>query len=479
MRMQPAEYIASAQKLVAFAGILCLMMARAPVNRSVDPDAVEGPLIVNRSLRPVSVAVLGCGTVGGQVIRLLLESSADLTARVGAPLELVGVAVKDLAEPTPQQLDRQLLTTDATALAQQADVVVELIGGIEPARSAILAAINSGAAVVTANKALLAKHGPELYQAAKDNGVDLYFEAAVGGAIPILRPIRESLAGDTIRRILGIVNGTTNYVLDRMTREGIEQAEAVKKAQDLGYAEADPTADVEGYDAAAKAAILASLAFHTRVGDEDVYREGILGITAKDVADAKATGHVIKLLAIAERRGSDGVIARVHPALIPRQHPLAAVRGSFNAIYVEAEAAGELMFYGRGAGGVPTASAVLGDLVTVARHKLAGTRGPGESAYLSLPVLPVGEALTRFQITLLVKDQPGVLASVSRAIAAQSVSIETVRQTPGDPGTETGLAKLTVVTHQALESALQEVVRTLAQLDCVAAVAGVIRVEGE
>jgi homoserine dehydrogenase len=435
---------------------------------------------VSQAFRPIKIAVLGCGTVGSEVVRLLLGSAPDLRSRVGAPLELVGVAVKEKAVPLPPGaagLDPALLTEDPVALARQADVVVELLGGIEPARSAILAAFESGASVVTANKALLASHGPELYDAAEQAGVDLYFEAAVGGAIPILRPIRESLAGDTITRILGIVNGTTNYVLDRMTTEGLDLADVVRQAQELGYAEADPTADVEGYDAASKAAILASLAFHTRISADDVYREGIARVTAADVAAAAATGHVIKLLAIVERRGSQGVIARVHPALVPASHPLASVRGAFNAIYVEAEAAGELMFYGRGAGGRPTASAVVGDLVTVARHKVAGTRGPGESTYLRLPALPVSEALTRFQIRLVVKDQPGVLAAVSKVIAGEDVSIEAVRQTPGSHGR--GLADLTVVTHQAREGALQKTVAAVAGLDAVEQVAGVLRVEGE
>ncbi|MDR2379401.1 MAG: homoserine dehydrogenase [Bifidobacteriaceae bacterium] len=430
----------------------------------------------------VKVAVLGCGTVGGEVVRLLTNSASDLRSRVGARLELVGVAVKDLDEPLPLDgLDRSLLTEDAVGLAGRADVVVELMGPIEPARSAILAAFAAGASVVTANKALLASHGPELYEAARAAGVDLYFEAAVGGAIPILRPIRESLAGDTVTRILGIVNGTTNYVLDRMTGEGLELADAVRQAQELGYAEADPTADVDGYDAASKAAILASLAFHTRISADDVYREGIGQVTADDVAAAAATDHVIKLLAIVERRGAgsppEGVIARVHPALVPKSHPLASVRGAFNAIYVEAAAAGELMFYGRGAGGRPTASAVVGDLVTVARHKVSGTLGPGESAYLGLPALPVSQALTRFQIRLVVKDQPGVLAAVSRVIAGEGVSIEAVRQTPGAHGR--GLADLTVVTHQATEGALQKTVAALAGLEVVAEVAGALRVEGE
>ncbi|MDR2453856.1 MAG: homoserine dehydrogenase [Bifidobacteriaceae bacterium] len=429
---------------------------------------------------PVRVAVLGCGTVGSEVVRLLRDSAPDLASRVGAPLELVGVAVLDPSLPAPVAgLDRGLLTGDPVALAQRADVVVELMGGIEVARAAVLAAFGAGASVVTANKALLGLLGPELFAAAARAGVEIYYEAAVGGAIPILRPIRESLAGDSITRILGIVNGTTNYVLDRMAREGLDLAQVVRQAQDLGYAEADPSADIDGYDAASKAAILASLAFHTRVSANEVYREGIGQITQADVAAAAATGHVVKLLAIVERLGAAGVIARVHPALVPESHPLASVRGAFNAIYVQAEAAGELMFYGRGAGGRPTASAVVGDLVTVARHRVSGGLGPGESHYLDLPVLPVGQAVTRFQIRLLVKDQPGVLAGVSRVIAAEGVSIETVRQTAGDGANGVELATLTVVTHKAEEAALQRVVAALAGEATVAAVAGVIRVEGE
>jgi homoserine dehydrogenase len=423
--------------------------------------------------------VLGCGTVGSEVVRLLLESAGDLASRVGAPLELVGVAVKDPTEVPPAPgLDPALLTADPLALARRADVVVELMGGQEPAGSAILAAIQAGASVVTANKALLGLQGPKLYAAAAQAGVDLYFEAAVGGAIPILRPVRESLAGDTITRILGIVNGTTNYVLDRMTREGLAFEDVLRQAQELGYAEADPTADVEGYDAASKAAILASLAFHTRISADDVYREGITNITLADVAAARSTGHVIKLLAIVERKGSEGVIARVHPALIPVSHPLASVHGAFNAIYVEAEAAGELMFYGRGAGGRPTASAVVGDLVTVARHRVQGSLGPGESTYLALPPLAVGQAQTRFQIRLVVRDQPGVLAAVAEVIAGRGVSIETVRQTAGNGHGGADWADLTVVTHQAAEADLQGVVAQLAQVEAVEAVSAVIRVEG-
>ena len=341
-----------------------------------------------------------------------------------------------------------------------------------------------GASVVTANKALLAADGPTLYAAAAEQGVDLYYEAAVAGAIPLLRPLRESLAGDSVRRVLGIVNGTTNYVLDKMDTTGAGFAEAVEQAQALGYAEADPTADIEGFDAAAKAAILASLAFHTRVAAADVHREGITDVSAADVAAARAMGCVIKLLAICERAPSrpypavaadsvatEGVSVRVHPAMIPRSHPLAGVREAFNAVFVEADAAGQLMFYGKGAGGDPTASAVLGDLVAVSRHRVVGGRGPGESSYADLPVLPMGQAITRYHISLDVADRPGVLAQVASAFAEHEVSIETVRQQllPADDGSQ-GRAALVVVTHAAPDAALSATVESLAKLDVVESV---------
>ena len=430
------------------------------------------------------IALLGCGVVGTQVVRLLTEQSADLAARVGAPLEIVGVAVRDLAAPR-EGVDRALLTTDAAELVERADIVVEVMGGIEPARALMLRAIAAGASVVTANKALLAQDGPTLYAAADAAGVDLYFEAAVAGAIPLVRPVRESLAGDRIQRILGIVNGTTNYVLDKMATEGLDFGSAVAQAQELGYAEADPTADVEGFDAAAKAAILASLAFHTRVPLEKVYREGITAITADDVAWAGRTGQVVKMLAIAERTDA-GISVRVHPALIGSGHPLAGVRGAFNAVFIEADAAGELMFYGRGAGGAPTASAVLGDVVSVARHRVLGGRGPVESSYADLPVLAPSAAWTRYQVRLDVADRPGVLAQVATVFADHGVSIDAVRQmqrhidgTPGGvPSTPVVPAHLIITTHTATEAALAATVAELAGLDSVTRVVSVLRVEG-
>lgn len=428
---------------------------------------------------PVRVALLGCGTVGTEVARLLITHADDLAARVGAPLELVGIAERTLDAPRDPVIDRGLLTTDWAGLVARADIVIELIGGLEPARTMQLQAIAGGASVVTANKELLGKDGPTLYAAAEAAGVDLYFEAAVGGAIPLIRPVRESLAGDRITRVLGIVNGTTNYVLDQMATTGEELGQAVKQAQEHGYAEADPTADVEAYDAAAKVAILASLAFHTRVSTADVHREGITAITPEDVAWAAETGHVIKLLAVAERTPADGggrsgIVVRVHPALVPDEHPLAGVRGAFNAVFVEAEAAGPLMFYGQGAGGVPTASAVLGDVVTIARHLVHGGRGPIESRYADLPVLSMADAVTRYQVRLRVADRPGVLAKVAQAFAANGVSIEAVRQS----GSRGDHAELLVVTHAAREAALSATVAMLDGLDVVGAVLSVLRVEG-
>ena len=450
---------------------------------------------------PLRVALLGCGVVGTSVARLLTEHASDLAARIGRPLEIVGVAVRRPDKNRSETgVDASLFTVDAEELVTRADVVIEVIGGIEPARSLILRAMKHGASVVTANKALLAEDGPRLYEAAQECDVDLYYEGAVAGAIPLLRPLRESLAGDDVRRILGIVNGTTNYVLDKMDTTGASFGDALEQAQALGYAEADPTADVEGFDAAAKAAILASLAFHTRVGAKDVYREGITEVSAADIKAAREMDCVVKLLAICERipgtgsegsggrdpgKGADsagGISVRVHPAMIPRAHPLAGVREAFNAVFVEAESAGQLMFYGPGAGGDPTASAILGDVVAVARHKVVGGRGPGESAYADLPILSMGLAMTRYHIRLAVADRPGVLAQVATAFAEHHVSIETVRQQllspdPQSPGE--GRASLVVVTHTASDAALSATVDALADLSTVRAVTSVMRVEGE
>jgi homoserine dehydrogenase len=442
--------------------------------------SIETTIGDGNSREPVRVALLGCGTVGAEVVRLLHEQADDLAARVGTRVELAGVAVR---RPHRHPELGELVTTDASALVARddVDVVVEVIGGIEPARTLLLEALKAGKAVVTANKALLAEDGASLAEAADAAGVDLYYEASVAGAIPLLRPLRESLAGDRITRVAGIVNGTTNFILSAMTASGASYADALEEATRLGYAEADPSSDVDGYDAAYKAAILASLAFHTRVSAADVACEGIRGVTAADIAAAAGLGFVIKLLAICERTPADAenpesISARVHPAMIPGTHPLAAVDGAFNAVFVEAEAAGQLMFYGQGAGGAPTASAVLGDLVAVARNRVVGGRGPRESAYASLPVRPMGSVPTRYHVSLDVADRAGVLATIAGEFARHGVSIAAVRQTGGRGGGG-GDARLVVVTHAAPEAALAATVEVLTGLDAVRGVDSVVRVE--
>lgn len=426
--------------------------------------------------RPLKVALLGCGVVGSEVARIMTTHADDLAARIGAPVELAGVAVRRPGK-VRAGIDPALVTTDATALVKRGDidVVVEVIGGIEPARALITTAFEHGASVVSANKALLAQDGAALHATAQQHGKDLYYEAAVAGAIPLIRPLRESLAGDKVNRVLGIVNGTTNFILDKMDSTGAGYQEALDEATALGYAEADPTADVEGFDAAAKAAILAGIAFHTRVRLDDVYREGMTEVTAADFRSAREMGCTIKLLAICERSGDGAsVTARVHPAMIPLTHPLASVRGAYNAVFVESDAAGQLMFYGPGAGGSPTASAVLGDLVAVCRNRLNGATGPGESAYADLTVSPMGDVVTRYHISLDVADKPGVLAQVATVFAEHGVSIDTVRQQGKD-----GEASLVVVTHRASDAALTGTVEALRKLDTVRGVASIMRVEGE
>jgi homoserine dehydrogenase len=424
------------------------------------------------SQKTLRVGMLGCGVVGGEVARLIVANQKDLTARSGAKLDLVKIGVRNLAR---SNVAKELLTTDLESIVKDKniDLIIEVIGGIEPARTLILEAFTNGKSVVTANKALLAKHGAELFAAADKSGVDLYYEAAVAGAIPILRPLRESLVGDHVQRVMGIVNGTTNFILTKMDESGAAFADALAEAQALGFAEADATADVEGFDAAAKAAILAGLAFHSRVTDSDVYREGITKITDADVAVAKSLDLVVKLLAIAELTNEGKISVRVHPTLISRSHPLASVREAFNAVFVESESAGAMMFYGRGAGGAPTASAILGDLVAVARHRVSGGLGPRESDYADLAIAPMGSTKTRYLIRLDVADRPGVLAAVAQTFSKHDVSIQTVRQTGrGDN------AELIVMTHKATDSALAGTVSDLSSLDAVKDIASVIRVEG-
>lgn len=433
--------------------------------------------------KPIGVAVLGMGNVGSQVVRIINESADDLAARIGAPLVLRGVGVRRVADD--RGVPVELLTDNIEELVSRddVDIVVELMGPVEPARKAILTALEQHKSVITANKALMAVSTGELAQAAESAHVDLYFEAAVAGAIPVIRPLTQSLAGDTVLRVAGIVNGTTNYILSEMDSTGADYASALADASALGYAEADPTADVEGYDAAAKAAILASIAFHTRVTADDVYREGITKVSAADFASARALGCTIKLLAICERlttdQGQERVSARVYPALVPLSHPLAAVNGAFNAVVVEAEAAGRLMFYGQGAGGAPTASAVMGDLVMAARNRVQGGRGPRESKYAKLPIAPIGLIPTRYYVNMNVADRPGVLSAVAAEFGKREVSIAEVRQEGMvDEGGQRCGARIVVVTHQATDAALSDTVAALANLDVVQSINSVLRMEG-
>ncbi|WP_317369113.1 homoserine dehydrogenase [Bifidobacterium pullorum] len=428
---------------------------------------------------PIRVGLLGAGTVGSQTARLLVEQRDELSQRIGRDIELVGVACLDPDEVDFPWIDRSLLTSDTMAVATNADIVVELIGGLEPARTFVLAAIESGASVVTANKALLAKYGPEIYQAAEAKGVDIYFEAAVGGAIPIVRPLRESLVGDKVTSMLGIVNGTTNYILDEMTTKGLDFDVALKDAQAKGYAEADPTGDIEGHDAANKAAIMATLGFHANVGIDDVTVEGITKVTADDIAAATAEHKVVKLLAVVENDEA-GVSARVYPALIDENHPLASVHGSFNAVFVKAEAADDLMFYGRGAGGAPTASAVVGDVVTVARHIAQGCTGPAITLYNDLPKAPIEASKAAFAVRFVIHDKPGVLAAIAEEFAKRGVSINGVNQdlkpTLHEPGYSGELQQLRLVTHLTDEVTLRETVEAVCRLDFVTGEPSILRV---
>lgn len=434
---------------------------------------------------PITIGLLGAGNVGSQVARTLVEDRVLISERVGAPVKLAGVAVRDPETPRDWKIPGELLTTDAEALVDSVDVVIELIGGLQRAGELIERALRRGAAVVTGNKALLADRGAELSAVAAEHGALLRFEASTAGAIPILRPIVESLSGDRITKVMGIVNGTTNYILDQMDSTGAAFEDALGEAQKLGYAEADPTADVEGHDAAAKAAILGALAFHGSYRLADVHCEGITDVTAADIEAAAASGYVIKLLAIAEKQ-DDGVVLRVHPTLLPRTHPLASVRGAFNAVFVVAEKAGELMFYGQGAGGAPTSSAIMGDVVDVARR----LRGPITDAPLfstedSLPALAVDRAETQYYIDLQVTDREGVIAEIAKLLADHHVSIESMRQhgvvtvegeveIESDPG-----AKVQIITHRAAEEDLRETVEVLKSLDSVLSVHSVLRVEVE
>jgi homoserine dehydrogenase len=425
--------------------------------------------------RVIRIGLLGCGTVGGGVATILAEEADDIAARTGASLRITRVAVRDASRDRGLPLASEVYTTDPLAVveAEDVDVVVEVMGGLEPAGTLIRRALELGKPVVTANKELVAHDGPELFAAARSAGVDLAYEAAVAGAIPIIKPLKESLAGDRITRVVGILNGTTNYILTRMSEEGADYDEVLADAQRLGYAEADPTADVGGHDAAAKCAILASLAFDTTVHGDDVFREGIQSVTADDIRTAARLGYVIKLVGIASE-ADDRVAVRVHPAFLPATHPLASVRGSFNAVYVEAAHAGELMFYGRGAGALPTGSAVVGDVMDVARNLLQTARGAGETQHRAKALRPIEDLQTQYYVLLDVEDQPGVLAEVARTFGEHGVSIAQVWQEGAADS-----AQLVLITHRAREGDLQATVDALASTASVRSVASVLRVEAE
>ena len=423
----------------------------------------------------VRIGVLGCGNVGAAFVRLVEQQSATIEQRTGVRLEVVSVAVRNMSRDRDVQLPEGLLTRDAHAVVADPniDLVVEVIGGIEPARELISAALASGKPVVTANKELLANVGGELYAAADAAGVDLLFEAAVAGGIPVIRALRESLRGEPVSRVMGIINGTTNFILTKMTEEGADYSVALSEAQRLGFAERDPTADVEGFDAGAKAAILASIAFGAKVVAGDVYHEGISRVTAADIAVAKRLGYVIKLLGIAERDRATGEIAvRVHPAMVPNTHPLASVRESYNAVFIEGDAVGSLMFYGRGAGGNPTASAVLGDVIDAAVNLVKGTHG-SIGSFAKATIRPIDETSAEYLLSMEVADKPGVLHAVTGAFANNGVSIRAAEQE--GIGAD---ARLVFITHEAKESDLQATVRQLRDMDVVKQVGGMLRVVG-
>ena len=428
------------------------------------------------SSRTIRIGILGCGNVGAALYRLIEQQASVIEMRTGLRLEVASIAVRNVSRDRDVAIPAGLLTRDAHGVVADPniDLVVEVIGGIEPAREFITTALASGKPVITANKELLANVGVELFSAAENAGVDLLFEAAVAGGIPVVRALRESLRGEPISRVMGIINGTTNFILTKMTEEGAEYAAALSEAQRLGFAERDPTADVEGFDAGAKAAILASIAFGAKVVAGDVYHEGISRVTASDIAVAQRLGYVIKLLGIAERDRSTGEIGvRVHPAMVPKNHPLASVRESYNAVFVEGEAVGSLMFYGRGAGGNPTASAVLGDVIDAAINLVKGTHGTLGS-FSRAVIRPIDESSAEYLLSMEVADQPGVLHAVTGAFARHGVSIRAAEQE--GIGAD---ARLVFITHEARESAVQNTVRELREMDAVRQVGGLLRVIGQ
>jgi homoserine dehydrogenase len=424
---------------------------------------------------PVRIGLLGCGNVGAALVRLVDQHADLLTPRAGVDIEIGRVAVHDLSKPRDVKLPSDRFTDDAKSVVADPSikVIVEVMGGVDPARALITEALESGKPVVTANKELIARHGPELFAVAARAGVDLLFEASVAGGIPLMRPLRESLAGDRIHRVMGIVNGTTNYILTRMTEDASSFEDALTEAQRLGFAEADPTADLEGHDAAAKAAIIATIAFGARVRYDDVYCEGIRGVTSDDIASAATLGYVVKLLAVAEEQ-EGGIAARVHPAMIPIQHPLASVRGSFNAVFIEGEAVGELMLSGRGAGGSPTASAVLGDIVDAVKNLVAGGKGATIGELVDRPIRAIGDAETPFYVLLEVADQPGVLAAIAGEFGRFGVSIKSMEQR--GIGVD---ARIVFITHRAREADLRATIDSLRHVESVHRVGSVLRVMGE
>jgi homoserine dehydrogenase len=425
--------------------------------------------------RTIRIGLLGCGNVGAALVPLVARQAPAIEARTGLKLEITRIAVRNLSRDRGITIPEGMLTRDAKGVVEDPDVdlVVEVIGGIEPARELITAALEAGKPVVTGNKELLANVGAELFAIADNQGVDLLFEAAVAGGIPLIRPLRESLRGEPVRRVIGILNGTTNFILTKMTEEGAEYRAALAEAQELGYAERDPTADVEGFDAGAKAAIIASIAFGAKVVAGDVYHEGISGITAGDIAVARRLGYVVKLLGIAERDVDSGDIAvRVHPAMVPIHHPLASVRESYNAVFVEGDAVGSLMFYGRGAGGLPTASAVLGDVIDAAVNLSKGAHA-ALGSFGRPTIRAIDETTAEYLLSLDVADQPGVLHAVTGAFAEHGVSIRAAEQEGIGPD-----ARLVFITHEALEADVQATVRRLRDLSVVRRVGGLIRVIG-
>ena len=423
----------------------------------------------------VRVGLLGCGNVGTALVRLLDDHADTIAARAGVRIAIGRVAVRDPAKARDTKLPAEMFTSDAMSvvLDPDLDVVVEVMGGVDPAHELVAAALEAGKPVVTANKELIATVGFDLIEVAQHAGVDLLFEASVAGGIPLLRPLRESLAGDRIRRVMGIVNGTTNYILTSMTESGASFDDALAEAQQLGYAEPDPTADVEGFDAAAKAAIIASIAFGARVTANDVYREGIAGVTVDDIASARTLGYVVKLLAVAEEIDGD-VAVRVHPAMVPLTHPLASVRGSFNAVFIEGDAVGELMLYGRGASGTPTASAVLGDLIDAVKNKVSGAKGATIGELVVRPIRPIDEVETQFYLLLEVADRPGVLHAISGEFGRYQVSIKSMEQR--GIGAD---ARLVFITHRAREADLRATLNALRSVEAVHRVGSVLRVLGD